>query len=146
MAIRRILRMLTECSSHSRADANRLTSCDTNTETDGRSLPGTVIGTETSAHINLIPQYFVYQTLRALKSIHSAGIVHRDLKPANLLVNANCDLKVCDFGLARSVKASGAQGGKDIGMMTEYVATRWYRAPEIMLSFKMYTKVSLLFP
>ncbi|KAH9082093.1 CMGC/MAPK protein kinase [Lactarius deliciosus] len=85
-------------------------------------------------------QYFVYQTLRALKSIHSAGIVHRDLKPANLLVNANCDLKVCDFGLARSVKASGAQGGKDIGMMTEYVATRWYRAPEIMLSFKMYTK------
>jgi len=85
-------------------------------------------------------QYFVYQTLRALKSIHSAGIVHRDLKPANLLVNANCDLKVCDFGLARSVKASGAQGGKDIGMMTEYVATRWCRAPEIMLSFKMYTK------
>jgi serine/threonine protein kinase len=68
--------------------------------------------------------------------------VHRDLKPANLLVNANCDLKVCDFGLARSVKVSGAQGGKDVGMMTEYVATRWYRAPEIMLSFKMYTKVS----
>jgi mitogen-activated protein kinase 1/3 len=67
--------------------------------------------------------------------------VHRDLKPANLLVNANCDLKVCDFGLARSVKASGAEGGKDVGMMTEYVATRWYRAPEIMLSFKMYTKV-----
>ncbi|KAI0257573.1 CMGC/MAPK protein kinase [Lactifluus subvellereus] len=85
-------------------------------------------------------QYFIYQTLRAIRSIHSAGIVHRDLKPANLLVNANCDLKVCDFGLARSVKASGAQGGKDAGMMTEYVATRWYRAPEIMLSFKMYTK------
>ncbi|KAI0068416.1 mitogen activated protein kinase [Artomyces pyxidatus] len=85
-------------------------------------------------------QYFIYQTLRALKSIHSADIVHRDLKPANLLVNANCDLKVCDFGLARSVKQSSTQGGKDIGMMTEYVATRWYRAPEIMLSFKMYTK------
>ncbi|KAF8507118.1 CMGC/MAPK protein kinase [Russula emetica] len=85
-------------------------------------------------------QYFIYQTLRALKSIHSAGIVHRDLKPANLLVNANCDLKVCDFGLARMVKASGAQGGGKPGMMTEYVATRWYRAPEIMLSFKMYTK------
>ncbi|KAJ7170013.1 CMGC/MAPK protein kinase [Mycena filopes] len=84
-------------------------------------------------------QYFVYQTLRALKSIHSADIVHRDLKPANLLLNANCDLKVCDFGLARSVKTS-ATGGKEAGMMTEYVATRWYRAPEIMLSFKMYTK------
>jgi len=84
-------------------------------------------------------QYFVYQTLRALKSIHSADIVHRDLKPANLLLNANCDLKVCDFGLARSVKTS-VSGGKEVGLMTEYVATRWYRAPEIMLSFKMYTK------
>lgn len=86
-------------------------------------------------------QYFVYQTLRALLSIHTTDIVHRDLKPSNLLVNANCDLKVCDFGLARSVKSSSLMGGKDVGMMTEYVATRWYRAPEIMLSFKMYTKV-----
>lgn len=83
-------------------------------------------------------QYFVYQTLRALKSIHSADIVHRDLKPANLLLNANCDLKVCDFGLARSIKTTA---GKEPGAMTEYVATRWYRAPEIMLSFKMYSKV-----
>ena len=86
-------------------------------------------------------QYFIYQTLRALKSIHSADIVHRDLKPANLLLNANCDLKVCDFGLARSVAKKGTPGSKDPGLMTEYVATRWYRAPEIMLSFKMYTKV-----
>ncbi|KAF8825983.1 putative MAP kinase [Lentinula edodes] len=84
-------------------------------------------------------QYFVYQTLRALKTIHSADIVHRDLKPANLLLNANCDLKVCDFGLARSIKTT-APVGKGQGGMTEYVATRWYRAPEIMLSFKMYTK------
>ncbi|KAF7303312.1 Mitogen-activated protein kinase [Mycena kentingensis (nom. inval.)] len=84
-------------------------------------------------------QYFIYQTLRALKSIHSADIVHRDLKPANLLLNANCDLKVCDFGLARSVKTT-ITGGKESGLMTEYVATRWYRAPEIMLSFKNYSK------
>ncbi|KAJ3737085.1 kinase-like domain-containing protein [Lentinula guzmanii] len=82
-------------------------------------------------------QYFVYQTLRALKSIHSADIVHRDLKPANLLLNANCDLKVCDFGLARSIETTA---GKEPGVMTEYVATRWYRAPEIMLSFRMYSK------
>ena len=85
-------------------------------------------------------QYFVYQTLRALKTMHSADIVHRDLKPANLLLNANCDLKVCDFGLARSTRSTNP-GGKEAGLMTEYVATRWYRAPEIMLSFKMYTKV-----
>lgn len=84
-------------------------------------------------------QYFIYQTLRALKSIHSADIVHRDLKPANLLLNANCDLKVCDFGLARSINSTAA-GAKETGPMTEYVATRWYRAPEIMLSSKRYTK------
>ncbi len=41
------------------------------------------------------------QILRGLKYIHSASILHRDLKPSNLLVNANCDLKICDFGLAR---------------------------------------------
>jgi len=85
-------------------------------------------------------QYFIYQTLRALKTIHSADIVHRDLKPANLLLNANCDLKVCDYGLARSLKAGFGKEKDGEGAMTEYVATRWYRAPEIMLSFKMYTK------
>ncbi|KAJ7788576.1 kinase-like domain-containing protein [Mycena olivaceomarginata] len=81
-------------------------------------------------------QYFVYQALRALKFIHSADIIHRDLKPANLLVNANCDLKVCDFGLARSIITSSTGGDP----MSEYVATRWYRALEIMLSFAMYSK------
>ncbi|GAA5904184.1 hypothetical protein JCM8208_003473 [Rhodotorula glutinis] len=84
-------------------------------------------------------QYFVYQTLRALKAMHSANIIHRDLKPSNLLLNANCDLKVCDFGLARSV-LTAEPNGSETGFMTEYVATRWYRAPEIMLTFKQYTK------
>ncbi|KAJ6575880.1 kinase-like domain-containing protein, partial [Mycena sp. CBHHK59/15] len=63
-------------------------------------------------------------------------IIHQDLKPTNLLLNANCNLKVCDFSLARSLKSS-ATGGEEVGFMTEYVATRWYRAPDIMLSFKM---------
>ncbi|KAJ2635735.1 mitogen activated protein kinase [Coemansia sp. RSA 1286] len=82
-------------------------------------------------------QYFLYQILRALKYIHSCNVLHRDLKPANILLNANCDLKVCDFGLAR-----GANNDSDTNesFLTEYVATRWYRAPEIMLSFKEYTK------
>lgn len=75
-------------------------------------------------------QYFIYQTLRALKALHSADVIHRDLKPSNLLLNANCDLKVCDFGLARSVRTAE----QETGFMTEYVATRWYRAPEIMLT------------
>jgi len=47
-------------------------------------------------------QFFLYQILRGLKYVHSAGIYHRDLKPRNLLVNSNCDLKICDFGLARA--------------------------------------------
>ncbi|KAF3988126.1 hypothetical protein FT663_03669 [Candidozyma haemuli var. vulneris] len=80
-------------------------------------------------------QYFTYQTLRALKALHSANVLHRDLKPSNLLMNSNCDLKICDFGLARSVASSE----DNFGFMTEYVATRWYRAPEIMLTFQEYT-------
>jgi mitogen-activated protein kinase 7 len=50
-------------------------------------------------------QYFVYQLCRGLKYIHSANVLHRDLKPGNLLVNADCELKICDFGLARWVFA-----------------------------------------
>lgn len=80
-------------------------------------------------------QYFMYQIFRGLKYIHSARILHRDLKPSNLLVNSNCDLKICDFGLARVADTSVEEGG----LMTEYVATRWYRAPEIMLSWQEYT-------
>jgi serine/threonine protein kinase len=79
-------------------------------------------------------QYFVYQILRGMKYIHSANVIHRDLKPSNLLVNANCDLKICDFGLARGLE-SDQPGG-----LTEYVVTRWYRAPEIMLACHEYTK------
>jgi mitogen-activated protein kinase 7 len=86
----------------------------------------------TDAHF----QYFLYQILRGLKYIHSANVLHRDLKPGNLLVNADCELKICDFGLAR-----GFSNAPDhTAFMTEYVATRWYRAPEIMLSFQNYTK------
>ena len=48
-------------------------------------------------------KYFLYQILRGVHAIHSAHVLHRDLKPGNLLVNKNCDLKICDFGLARPV-------------------------------------------
>ena len=44
---------------------------------------------------------FLYQILRGVKYLHSAKIIHRDIKPGNLLVNSNCVLKICDFGLAR---------------------------------------------
>jgi p38 MAP kinase len=75
-------------------------------------------------------QYFLYQIMRGLKYIHSAGVVHRDLKPSNILINENCDLKICDFGLARVKEAH----------MTGYVTSRYYRAPEIMLTWKRYSE------
>ena len=74
-------------------------------------------------------QFFIYQVLRGVKFLHTCSppVTHRDLKPRNLLVNSNCDLKICDFGLARvDVQSSSAAA------MTDYVATRWYRAPEII--------------
>jgi mitogen-activated protein kinase 7 len=89
----------------------------------------------TDAHF----QSFIYQILCGLKYIHSANVLHRDLKPGNLLVNADCELKICDFGLARGFSVDPEENA---GYMTEYVATRWYRAPEIMLSFQSYTKAS----
>lgn len=90
----------------------------------------------TDAHF----QSFIYQILCGLKYIHSANVLHRDLKPGNLLVNADCELKICDFGLARGFSIDPEENA---GYMTEYVATRWYRAPEIMLSFQSYTKASM---
>jgi mitogen-activated protein kinase 1/3 len=85
-------------------------------------------------------QYFVYQILRGLKYIHSANVVHRDLKPSNLLVNSNCDLKICDFGLARGIMTDNEMIRGDKMLLTEYVVTRWYRAPEIMLACHEYSK------
>ncbi|KDR80506.1 hypothetical protein GALMADRAFT_135654 [Galerina marginata CBS 339.88] len=80
-------------------------------------------------------QYFTYQILRGMKYIHSAGVIHRDLKPGNLLVNADCELKICDFGLSRGYDAIPDENASHL---TEYVATRWYRAPEIMLAYRKY--------
>ena len=81
-------------------------------------------------------QFFLYQILRGLKYVHSCGVLHRDLKPRNLLVNSNCDLKICDFGLAR---ANINTLMTPSAMLTDYIATRWYRAPEVILSWRQYT-------
>jgi mitogen-activated protein kinase 1/3 len=82
-------------------------------------------------------QFFVYQILCALLYMHSANVVHRDLKPLNVLVNKNCDVKLCDFGLARG-RAGFSQEDDDF-LRTEYVGTRWYRAPEVVLTSMEYT-------
>ncbi|GFQ05958.1 mitogen-activated protein kinase 16 [Phtheirospermum japonicum] len=76
-------------------------------------------------------QFFLYQLLRGLKYIHTANVFHRDLKPKNILANADCKLKICDFGLARV-----AFNDTPMAIFwTDYVATRWYRAPELCGSF-----------
>lgn len=81
-------------------------------------------------------KFFLYQILRGLKYIHSANVLHRDLKPSNLLINRNCELKIGDFGMARGLSSSPEDHAT---FMTEYVATRWYRAPELMVSLSEYT-------
>lgn len=80
-------------------------------------------------------QFFLYQILRGMKYVHSAQVIHRDLKPRNLLVNSNCDLKICDFGLARVWFSDKTWTCP----MTEYVCTRWYRAPEVLCSWADYS-------
>ncbi|CAG07587.1 unnamed protein product [Tetraodon nigroviridis] len=81
-------------------------------------------------------RYFLYQLLRGLKYVHSANVIHRDLKPSNLLVNENCELKIGDFGMARGLSSHPEDCRS---FMTEYVATRWYRAPELLLSLNHYS-------
>lgn len=85
-------------------------------------------------------QYIIYQLLKALKYIHSAELLHRDMKPSNLLLNSECFVRVCDFGLARSVASLEHENSMSGPNLTDYVATRWYRAPEILLGSTKYTK------
>ena len=67
--------------------------------------------------------------------------VHRDLKPSNLLLNANCELRIADFGLARGLAFEGlAQGGGSDQALTEYVVTRYYRAPEVICCCQEYDR------
>jgi serine/threonine protein kinase len=76
--------------------------------------------------------YFMWQIFCGVKAMHDANIIHRDLKPHNVLINQNCDIKVCDFGMARM-----EQVGDD---MTEEVQTIWYRSPEVLVESRTYSK------
>jgi serine/threonine protein kinase len=88
--------------------------------------------------------YFMYQLVKGTQYVHSAGVIHRDLKPGNLLLNSNCDVKLCDFGLARAgvplakretVRPDYQDEDKPLPQLelTDYVITRWYRPPELLL-------------
>jgi mitogen-activated protein kinase 1/3 len=114
-------------------------------------------------HINTL----LYNLLVGLKYLHSAGIYHRDLKPANCLVNQDCSVKICDFGLARAIgedaqphlpelpntprgegeQEDGSRSGPIVPAtgrlkrhLTGHVVTRWYRAPELILLQENYSQ------
>lgn len=73
---------------------------------------------------------YIFQLLLAIEYCHRNNVIHRDIKPENLLINPkNMDLRLCDFGFARSLNSKTQGAG-----LTDYVATRWYRAPELLLS------------
>ena len=82
-------------------------------------------------------QYITYQLLKALKCIHSAKLLHRDIKPSNILVDSSCMIKICDFGLCRSI-SSDVQCENLV--LTDYIATRWYRSIEILMGSRRYTE------
>uniref|UniRef100_A0A8C2KEB5 Stress-activated protein kinase JNK n=1 Tax=Cyprinus carpio TaxID=7962 RepID=A0A8C2KEB5_CYPCA len=79
--------------------------------------------------------YLLYQMLCGSEHLHAAGIIHRDLKPSNIVVKSDCTLKILDFGLARTA-ATGL-------LMTPYVVTRYYRAPEVILGMGYQANVDI---
>lgn len=82
-------------------------------------------------------RFIVYQMLRGLKYIHSAGVVHRDLKPANVLINKNCQVKLADFGNMRSFVENVVS--LDDLQFTDYIGSRWYRCPEMLTGAGLYS-------
>lgn len=92
-------------------------------------------------------QFFSYQLLRGLAALHSCGVVHRDLKPSNLLVNKDCTLRIADFGISRAINEQASALSvlehdgphtDDSPPLTNYVVTRYYRAPELLLESSRY--------
>lgn len=81
-------------------------------------------------------RYFMYQIIQGIHYLHAANILHRDIKPANILLDEKCNVKLCDMGMARGVDEISTR------LSTNYVQSRWYRAPELLLNYPDITKAS----
>eukprot|EP00796_Vickermania_ingenoplastis_P006644 gene6644-4763_t len=82
-------------------------------------------------------RYLVYQVVKTVAQLHAMSIIHRDLKPSNIFINADCGIKVGDFGLARCFPPADT-AVTDALHFTDYIATRWYRSPEILVKSAHY--------
>ena len=78
-------------------------------------------------------RHIIFQLCKAIKYLHEQNIIHRDVKPENLLITKNYETKLCDFGFSRLITSNSEK-------LTDYVATRWYRAPELLISQGDYDK------
>ena len=87
-------------------------------------------------------RFIMYQLLSATRFLHKGKVIHRDQKPSNVLLDTDCIAKIADFGLARSLTHLKQQEEPDAAPhpLTDYVATRWYRSPEILIGCKEYTE------
>jgi serine/threonine protein kinase len=81
-------------------------------------------------------RYMTYQLICAVNHLHQCDIIHRDIKPENILINSDCSLRLCDLGLARGCLFEGRDEHleKTTRLSTNYVQTRPYRAPELILN------------
>merc|ERR1719229_116871 len=81
--------------------------------------------------------FILYQILCGIRYLHQCDVIHRDLKPENILIDSDCTIKITDFGMARGLQEQEQEASGEV-LLSEYVTTRWYRAPEIMLCSRHY--------